>query len=82
MPRVRPAGRRSKELKLTDAGAKRLQEACEAWGEAQARSAKIFGPKRTRELRALLHDALAAELPAFFRDQQMMVMRLAVSGPP
>jgi DNA-binding MarR family transcriptional regulator len=48
------ADRRSKELRLTDAGIERLQAARVGWREAQARFAAAFGDERTIGLRALL----------------------------
>ena len=46
--------RRSKDLRLTDAGVERLQAAREGWREAQSRFAAAFGEERSVELRALL----------------------------
>jgi DNA-binding MarR family transcriptional regulator len=54
--------RRSKELRLTDAGAERLRAAVRQWIRAQDRFAEIFGAERTAELRALLHAVAASEL--------------------
>jgi DNA-binding MarR family transcriptional regulator len=48
--------RRSKELRLTGAGAARFGAALKGWGEAQARFEAEFGVKRAKELRALLHE--------------------------
>jgi DNA-binding MarR family transcriptional regulator len=56
------ADRRKKELRLTKAGMNRLRAASPGWNEAQARFEKAFGPKRTTELRGLLHEAVASEL--------------------
>ena len=56
--------RRSKELRLTDAGIERLQAAREDWRHAQTRFAAAFGVERTAGLRALLGEASATELPA------------------
>jgi DNA-binding MarR family transcriptional regulator len=47
--------RRSKELRLTDAGAARLRAAVKRWTWAQARFEAVFGGKRTSDLRTLLH---------------------------
>src|SRR5579864_2875883 len=47
--------RRSKELQLTDAGVGRLRQAVKGWEEAQARFEEVYGVKRARELRAMLH---------------------------
>ncbi len=58
------ADRRSKELKLTDAGIERLQAAREGWSEAQTRFAAAFGEQRTAGLRALLGEVSATDLPA------------------
>jgi DNA-binding MarR family transcriptional regulator len=55
------ADRRSKELRLTVAGAERLAAAREGWAEAQTRFEAAFGRERTSELRALLHALSASE---------------------
>jgi DNA-binding MarR family transcriptional regulator len=54
--------RRSKELRLTDAGAARLRSAVKGWTEAQARFEAAFGHERTPELRALLRAVTATDL--------------------
>jgi DNA-binding MarR family transcriptional regulator len=56
------ADRRSKELRLTDAGLARLRPARRGWTEAQARFEKAFGGERTVELRALLHAVSTSDL--------------------
>jgi DNA-binding MarR family transcriptional regulator len=56
--------RRSKELRLTDAGAARFGGALKAWREAQARFEAAFGAKRAKELRALLHEVATSEQTA------------------
>jgi DNA-binding MarR family transcriptional regulator len=56
--------RRSKELRLTDAGLERLRAARKGWGEAQTQFAAAFGEERTAVLRALMREVSAAELPA------------------
>src|ERR1700679_2341964 len=56
--------RRSKELRLTDAGAARIRGAMKAWREAQARFETAFGAKRAKELRALLHEVATNERTA------------------
>jgi DNA-binding MarR family transcriptional regulator len=56
--------RRSKELRLTDAGAARLRMAVKDWAEAQGRFEAAFGRKRTPELRALLRAVAATTLGA------------------
>jgi DNA-binding MarR family transcriptional regulator len=53
--------RRSKELKLTVAGASRFRAASEAWRQAQARFEAAFGSKRAKELRVLLHELATHE---------------------
>ena len=53
--------RRSKELRLTKAGDKRLQAAREGWIKAQTRFESAFGSKRTTELRELLRAVVASE---------------------
>jgi DNA-binding MarR family transcriptional regulator len=47
--------RRSKELKLTKAGAARFRAANAGWNQAQARFEAAFGSRRAKALRALLH---------------------------
>lgn len=53
--------RRSKELKLTKAGAARFRAANGGWKEAQARFEKAFGSQRAKALRALLHEVATNE---------------------
>jgi DNA-binding MarR family transcriptional regulator len=55
--------RRSKELRLTDAGAERLQQARSCWREAQAAFAAAFGEQRTASLRTMLRSVTATDLP-------------------
>jgi DNA-binding MarR family transcriptional regulator len=54
---IRPGrvDRRSKELRLTKAGAERCRAALKAWRQAQAQFEAAFGGKRAEALRALLH---------------------------
>ena len=54
--------RRSKELRVTEAGAERLRAAVKGWVEAQARFEAVFGADRTAELRALLRAVSASDL--------------------
>jgi DNA-binding MarR family transcriptional regulator len=54
--------RRSKELRLTDAGLGRLRAASEGWKDAQREFASAFGNERTVDLRALLHAVAATDL--------------------
>ena len=56
------ADRRSKELRVTEAGAERLRAAVKGWAEAQSQFEAAFGAKRTLELRALLHAVSASDL--------------------
>ena len=56
------ADRRSKELRLTDAGLARLRQARRGWAEAQGRFETVFGGERTVELRALLHAVSTTDL--------------------
>jgi DNA-binding MarR family transcriptional regulator len=55
--------RRSKELKLTDAGLERLRTGYEGWKKAQRQFAAAFGDERTAGLRALLRQVTATDLP-------------------
>lgn len=54
--------RRMKELRLTKSGVERLGAASHGWSEAQAKFEVSFGHQRSTEMRALLHQAAAAEL--------------------
>jgi DNA-binding MarR family transcriptional regulator len=58
------ADRRSRELRLTEAGAARLRLALKGWAEAQSRFEMAFGRKRTPELRTLLQAVAATDLGA------------------
>jgi DNA-binding MarR family transcriptional regulator len=53
--------RRTKELRLTKAGEKRLQQALTAWSHAQERFEASFGIKRAAELRAMLRAVTASQ---------------------
>ena len=55
--------RRSKELRLTQAGLERLQEAREGWRQAQTQFATAFGDERAAGLRALMREVTATGLP-------------------
>jgi DNA-binding MarR family transcriptional regulator len=54
--------RRSKEVRLTDAGAARLKAGVKKWALAQAQFEAGFGSRRTVELRALLKAVTESEL--------------------
>ena len=56
--------RRSREIRLTDAGAERLRAAVKGWVDAQAGFEAVFGEERSSELRALLHAVSASDLDA------------------
>ena len=62
--RIEPAAsdRRSKELRLTKAGAERFEAARQGWIEAQARFESSFGSERASELRERLRAVVASEL--------------------
>lgn len=53
--------RRAKELRLTKAGEKRLQQAVTAWSHAQERFETSFGVKRAAELRVMLRALTASQ---------------------
>jgi DNA-binding MarR family transcriptional regulator len=53
--------RRSKELRLTEAGAARFRSALAAWTKAQERFEGAFGVRRAKELRALMDEVTAIE---------------------
>jgi DNA-binding MarR family transcriptional regulator len=61
------ADRRSKELRVTEAGAERLRAANKGWVEAQTRFEVVLGATRSSELRALLHAVSASDLGAAAR---------------
>jgi DNA-binding MarR family transcriptional regulator len=52
--------RRSKELRLTRAGAARFATSASAWTRAQAAFERAFGADRAKDLRALMHDVTQA----------------------
>lgn len=56
--------RRSKEIRLTDAGLERLRAAREGWKAAQTEFASAFGEERAAGLRALLREVTATDLSA------------------
>ena len=56
--------RRSKELRLTEAGAERLRAGYDGWKKAQKEFAAAFGDERAAGLRALLREVTATDLPA------------------
>ena len=56
--------RRSKELRLTGAGAARFRSALKGWQEAQLRFEATFGAGRAETLRALLQQVATDEMPA------------------
>jgi DNA-binding MarR family transcriptional regulator len=58
------ADRRSKELRLTEAGADRLRVAAKGWARAQSQFDAAFGAERAAELRVLLRAVTGTELPA------------------
>jgi DNA-binding MarR family transcriptional regulator len=56
--------RRSRQIRLTKAGEKRLQAAAKKWSIAQAQFENTFGRKRSGDLRATLRAAVATDLEA------------------
>jgi len=56
------ADRRSKEIRLTEAGGARLRTAARGWAEAQARFEAAFGGPRAARLRSLLYAVVATDL--------------------
>ena len=56
--------RRSKELRLSEAGRAKLRHASAGWAEAQARFEAAFGPTRSLELRGILQAVSTTELAA------------------
>ena len=58
------ADRRSKELRLTEAGRTKLRQASGGWAEAQTRFEAAFGRGRSLELRGILQAVSTTELAA------------------
>ena len=58
------ADRRSREVRLTDAGAARLRTALKGWSAAQRAFEAAFGRKRAADLRSLLRAVAASDLEA------------------
>jgi DNA-binding MarR family transcriptional regulator len=54
--------RRSKELRVTEAGEARFRAGMKGWVQAQRKFETAFGAKRTADMRALLHAVAATEL--------------------
>ena len=54
--------RRSKEVRLTDAGAARFRAGVKGWTQAQKQFAAAFGAERTVELRTFLHAVAVTDL--------------------
>ncbi len=61
--RIEPTAsdRRAKEVHLTKAGERRLQEAYKAWAQAQTRFEMTFGTAKAAELRSLLRAVVSSE---------------------
>jgi DNA-binding MarR family transcriptional regulator len=53
--------RRSKELRVTEAGQARFREGVKGWREAQRRFEAAFGVDRTADMRTLLHAVAATD---------------------
>ena len=56
--------RRSKELRVTEAGEARFRAGMKGWAQAQRQFEKVFGAERTADMRALLHSVAATDLGA------------------
>jgi DNA-binding MarR family transcriptional regulator len=56
--------RRSKELRLTESGIARFRAGRKGWQAAQAQFETVFGVKRAKELRTLLHTVATDEKTA------------------
>src|SRR5216684_1302626 len=54
--------RRSKELRVTEAGEARFRAGVKGWVQAQRQFEKAFGAKRTADMRAILYAVTATEL--------------------
>lgn len=55
------ADRRRRELRMSEAGAAKFQEASECWRLAQSRFEAVYGPERAAALRGLLREVVASE---------------------
>ncbi|MDX6602617.1 MAG: hypothetical protein QOF13_1819 [Solirubrobacterales bacterium] len=60
-----PADRRAKLIRLTDQGEKAQGVGLELFAELEKRLADRYGPDRVADLRALLEEIAAAEIPQF-----------------
>ena len=56
--------RRSKELRVTEAGETRFRAGMKGWVQAQRQFERAFGAERTADMRALLHSVAATDLGA------------------
>jgi len=54
--------RRSKELRVTEAGEARFRAGMKGWAQAQRQFEAAFGAKRTTDMRVLLHAVAASKL--------------------
>ena len=54
--------RRSKELRVTEAGETRFRAGVKGWVQAQRQFEKAFGAKRTADMRSLLHAVATTDL--------------------
>jgi len=54
--------RRSKELRVTEAGEARFRAGMKGWAQAKRQFEKAFGAKRTADMRVLLHAVAATTL--------------------
>ena len=54
--------RRSKELRVTEAGEARFRAGVKGWVQAQRQFEKAFGAKRTADMRSLLHAVATTDL--------------------
>lgn len=53
--------RRSKELRVTEAGEANFREGAKGWRDAQRRFEAVFGAERTANMRSLLHAVAATD---------------------
>jgi DNA-binding MarR family transcriptional regulator len=54
--------RRSKELRITEAGERSFEAGFKGWRKAQRRFEVVFGPERTTDMRSLMHAVAATDL--------------------
>jgi DNA-binding MarR family transcriptional regulator len=65
--------RRSKELRVTEAGEARFRGGMKGWAQAQRQFEKAFGAKRTADMRAILHAVATTELGTYAASAEKII---------